>query len=84
MLINNVVISTYLVGRTGRGGRTGVSHTFFTDADKGLAGALVNVLQEANQEVPQEIYKYPMITKKKQSKVLSSYVKSNWIPLCHR
>ena len=46
------------------GGATGISHTFFTDADKGLAGALVNVLQEANQEVPHEIYKYPMVTKK--------------------
>ena len=53
------------IGRTGRGGRTGISHTFFTDDDKGLAGALVNVLKEANQDVPQEIYKYPMITKKK-------------------
>lgn len=57
------------IGRTGRGGATGVSHTFFTDNEKGLAGGLVAVLQEANQEVPQEIYKYPMITKKKTSKV---------------
>jgi len=55
------------IGRTGRGGRTGISHTFFTDDDKGLAGALVGVLQQANQEVPKEIYKYPLITKKKKS-----------------
>lgn len=52
------------IGRTGRGGATGISHTFFTDFDKQLAGGLVNVLQEAKQEVPKEIYKYPMITKK--------------------
>jgi ATP-dependent RNA helicase DBP3 len=48
------------IGRTGRGGATGTSHTFFTDFDKGLAGALVGVLQEAKQEVPKEIYKYPL------------------------
>ena len=52
------------IGRTGRGGATGISHTFFTDFDKSMAGALVNILQEANQEVPKEIYKYPMVTKK--------------------
>ncbi len=72
------------IGRTGRGGATGISHTFFTDNDKGLAGALVGVLQEANQEVPQEIYKYPMVTKKKTSKVSILYclyflIYSNWI-----
>ena len=31
------------IGRTGRAGATGTSHTFFTDFDKGLAGALVGV-----------------------------------------
>lgn len=61
------------IGRTGRGGATGISHTFFTDFDKGLAGGLVGVLQEAGQEVPQEIYKYPMITKKKQSKLYGDF-----------
>ena len=53
-----------LLQTIGRGGATGISHTFFTDFDKQLAGGLVNVLQEAKQEVPKEIYKYPMITKK--------------------
>ena len=57
------------IGRTGRAGNFGVSHTFFTDFDKGLAGALVGVLKDANQEIPEAIYKYPLITKKKQSKV---------------
>lgn len=61
------------IGRTGRGGATGTSHTFFTDNDKALAGALVGVLQEANQEVPQDIYKYPMITKKKTSKMYGDF-----------
>jgi len=61
------------IGRTGRGGASGISHTFFTDDDKGLAGALVGVLQEASQEVPKEIYKYPLVTKKKTSKVYGDF-----------
>ena len=61
------------IGRTGRGGATGTSHTFFTDFDKGLAGALVAVLQEAKQEVPQEIYKYPLVTKRKDSKLYGAF-----------
>jgi len=61
------------IGRTGRGGASGISHTFFTDDDKGLAGALVGVLQEANQEVPKEIMKYPMVTKKKTSKLYGDF-----------
>ena len=61
------------IGRTGRGGASGISHTFFTDDDKGLAGALVGVLQEANQEVPVEIMKYPMVTKKKTSKLYGDF-----------
>jgi len=56
-----------------RGGATGISHTFFTDSDKGLAGGLVNVLQEAKQEVPKEIYKYPMITKKTVDKTYGAF-----------
>eukprot|EP01038_Epipyxis_sp_PR26KG_P009905 gene9905-13325_t len=61
------------IGRTGRGGASGISHTFFTDAEKGLAGSLVAVLQEANQVIPQEIYQYPLITKKKQSKLYGDH-----------
>jgi len=32
------------IGRTGRGGASGISHTFFTDFDKGLAGMSRNIL----------------------------------------
>ena len=39
------------VGRTGRAGATGEAHTFFTTAEKGLAGGLGNVLREAGMEV---------------------------------
>lgn len=33
------------IGRTGRAGKKGVSHTFFHQGDKARAGELVNVLQ---------------------------------------
>lgn len=39
------------IGRTGRGGKTGISHTFFTIADKSHSGELCNVLREANMNV---------------------------------
>ena len=42
----------------GRAGKTGISHTFFTDDNKGLAGQLVNVLNEAKQPVPEAIKAY--------------------------
>ena len=61
------------IGRTGRAGATGISHTFFTDFDKGLAGALVGVLKQANQDVPKEIFKYPMVTKKKVDKTYGDF-----------
>lgn len=61
------------IGRTGRAGKSGVSHTFFTDFDKLLAGGLVGVLQEAKQEVPKEIYQFPMLTKKKESKLYGAF-----------
>lgn len=43
--ILNIVIITvedyvHRIGRTGRGGASGISHTFFTDFDKGLAGMI--------------------------------------------
>jgi ATP-dependent RNA helicase DBP3 len=49
----------------GRAGKTGISHTFFTDENKSLAGQLVNVLNQAQQPVPEAIKVYPLFTKKK-------------------
>ena len=44
------------VGRTGRAGRTGESITFMTRKDWSLAKELINLLEEANQEIPTELY----------------------------
>ncbi|KAK7512940.1 P-loop containing nucleoside triphosphate hydrolase protein [Phyllosticta citriasiana] len=53
------------IGRTGRAGADGKSITLFTEHDKALAGALVNVLKGANQPVPDELLKFGTTVKKK-------------------
>ncbi|XP_029178271.1 probable ATP-dependent RNA helicase DDX43 [Nylanderia fulva] len=45
------------VGRTGRAGRTGESITFMTRQDWHHAKELISILEEAEQEVPEELYK---------------------------
>jgi ATP-dependent RNA helicase DBP3 len=54
------------IGRTGRGGKKGCSHTLFTKFDKGLAGELVNVFREAKAEVPENLMKFGTGVKKKE------------------
>jgi ATP-dependent RNA helicase DBP3 len=46
------------IGRTGRGGAMGHSHTFFTANEKGLAGELAGVLKEAGEEIPAGLQVY--------------------------
>ena len=53
------------IGRTGRAGKEGTAVTLFTDHDKPLAGALVNVLKRANQKVPEDLMKFGTTVKKK-------------------
>jgi len=48
------------IGRTGRAGKDGVAHSFFTRKDKMQAGCLVHVLKEAGQEVPKEMLKFDL------------------------
>ncbi|XP_050207074.1 DEAD-box ATP-dependent RNA helicase 5 [Mercurialis annua] len=61
------------IGRTGRAGKKGVAHTFFTHHNKGLAGELVNVLREAGQVVPDALLKFGTHVKKKESKLYGSH-----------
>ncbi|KAG1354231.1 DEAD-box ATP-dependent RNA helicase 5 [Cocos nucifera] len=61
------------IGRTGRAGKKGVAHTFFTQENKGLAGELVNVLREAGQIVPAALTKFGTHVKKKESKLYGSH-----------
>ncbi|CAK8540293.1 unnamed protein product [Lathyrus sativus] len=63
------------IGRTGRAGKKGVAHTFFTNQNKGLAGELVNVLREAGQVVPDDLMKFGTHVKKKESKLYGAHFK---------
>jgi ATP-dependent RNA helicase DBP3 len=53
------------IGRTGRAGKKGISHTLFTVHDKSHSGALINVLRQADQPVPPELLKFGTTVKKK-------------------
>merc|ERR1712013_421662 len=53
------------IGRTGRAGKDGVAHSFFHRGDYKLAGCLVKVLKDAEQEVPQDMFKFDLRIKAK-------------------
>ncbi|CAK9436803.1 uncharacterized protein LODBEIA_P13250 [Lodderomyces beijingensis] len=63
------------IGRTGRAGQTGIAHTFFTEDEKHLSGALCNILRGANQPVPEALLKYGGHTKKKTHSVYGAFYK---------
>ena len=63
------------IGRTGRAGQTGVAHTLFTEESKHLAGALVNVLNGANQPVPEDLIKFGTHTKRKEHGAYGAFYK---------
>ena len=55
-----------------------MAHTFFTDADKARAGELVNVLNEAKAEVPQDLVNTLGCTvKKKEHSLYGSHFKAS-------
>ncbi|EQC34942.1 hypothetical protein SDRG_07740 [Saprolegnia diclina VS20] len=64
------------IGRTGRGGKKGISHTFFTNHDKPKAGELVNLLRESNAPVPEELTKFGTHVKKKEHKLYGAFAKN--------
>ncbi|KAI9017787.1 putative DEAD/DEAH box RNA helicase [Gaertneriomyces semiglobifer] len=63
------------IGRTGRAGAKGISHTFFTLHDKAHSGALVNILKQANQNVPADLLKFGTTVKKKVDPNYGAFVK---------
>lgn len=63
------------IGRTGRAGKKGVAHTFFTHHNRGLSGELVNILREAGQIVPPALLKFGTHVKKKESKLYGAHFK---------
>jgi len=63
------------IGRTGRGGKSGESITFFTKNDKHLSGELINVMREANAHVPEDLMKFGTGVKKKQHGMYGAFYK---------
>jgi ATP-dependent RNA helicase DBP3 len=61
------------IGRTGRAGRKGISHTFFSVGDKAHAGELVVVLRDANMPVPEELLKFGTHVKVKEHKLYGAF-----------
>ncbi|KAI8604208.1 DEAD box RNA helicase [Dissophora ornata] len=63
------------IGRTARGGQTGTAHTFFTVNEKGLSGALINVLNDAGVKIPDELRKFGGTVKKKAHSIYGDHFK---------
>lgn len=61
------------IGRTGRAGKTGISHTFFQPGDKSHAGELQQVMKQAGQKVPEELMKFGSTIKKKEHKLYGNF-----------
>lgn len=57
------------IGRTGRAGATGISHTFFHKHDKALSGELIGVLRAAKANIPEDLMAFGTATKKKEPKL---------------
>ncbi|XP_057575351.1 DEAD box protein 53 [Hippopotamus amphibius kiboko] len=51
----NIEEYVHRVGRTGRAGKTGISVTLMTRDDWKIAGELIQILQKANQSIPEEL-----------------------------
>lgn len=51
----NIEEYVHRVGRTGRAGRAGTSISYVTPDDWAMAPELINILEEANQEVPRKL-----------------------------
>ena len=60
---------------TGRAGKSGLAITLFSQKDKHLAGALINVLKKADQKVPPELLKFGGTVKKKQHEAYGNFYK---------
>ena len=52
---NNIEDYVHRIGRTGRANTLGTSITFFEETGKGITRNLVNILKDAQQEVPEQL-----------------------------
>ncbi|KAK1643309.1 hypothetical protein QYE76_061114 [Lolium multiflorum] len=57
-LPNDIDDYVHRIGRTGRAGKSGVATAFFNEGNMSIARSLCELMQEANQEVPQWLERY--------------------------
>ncbi|XP_062165993.1 DEAD-box ATP-dependent RNA helicase 37-like [Alnus glutinosa] len=57
-LPNDIDDYVHRIGRTGRAGKTGLATAFFNENNLSMARPLADLMQEANQEVPQWLTRY--------------------------
>ncbi|XP_027071141.1 DEAD-box ATP-dependent RNA helicase 37 [Coffea eugenioides] len=57
-LPNDIDDYVHRIGRTGRAGKTGLATAFFNESNMSLAKSLAELMQEANQEVPDWLTRY--------------------------
>ncbi|XP_060077446.1 probable ATP-dependent RNA helicase DDX53 [Ylistrum balloti] len=66
----NIEEYVHRIGRTGRAGKTGTSLTLMTRNDWRSAQLLIDIMEEANQEIPQDLYemaeRYERMKKKRE------------------
>jgi ATP-dependent RNA helicase DBP3 len=64
------------IGRTGRAGKSGIAHTLFTAQDKPHSGALINILNETGQTVPEDLMKFGTGVKRKEHKMYGNHFRA--------
>jgi len=69
------------IGRTGRAGKTGISHTFFQPGDKSHAGELQQVMRQADQPIPDALMKFGSTIKKKEHKLYGNFGPRGDVPM---
>ena len=69
------------IGRTGRAGKSGVSHTFFQPGDKSHAGELQQVMKQAGQTPPEDLMKFGSTIKKKEHKLYGNFGPKGGLPM---
>ncbi|CAN8286818.1 unnamed protein product [Cochlearia groenlandica] len=57
-LPNDIDDYVHRIGRTGRAGKSGLATAFFNDGNTSMARLLAELMQEANQEVPEWLTRY--------------------------
>ncbi|RIB17944.1 P-loop containing nucleoside triphosphate hydrolase protein [Gigaspora rosea] len=63
------------IGRTGRAGNKGISHTLFTSCDKVHSGELIKILRQSNQQIPDSLLRFGTGIKKKEHKAYGAFYK---------